>query len=208
MGNAKVLKYLLDKELGGAVGVGGGKGEILLYRNACGLAVNGSARRENELEAIVIAHFVNKVKSARDVVVIIFDRHSDRFTDSLKTRKMDNGIDIVFVKYLLYALTVEKVDFVKLGTDAGNCFDMVNYLCLRIGKVIENNDLLALLNKVNAGMRADIARTAGNKYAHLEYLYIKNIVCYFKYNILQSFCQAERRVTNDNIFVDIVIFFI
>jgi hypothetical protein len=57
-------------------------------------------------------------------------------------------------------------------------------------------------------MRADIARTAGNKYAHLEYLYIKNIVCYFKYNILQSFCQAERRVTNDNIFVDIVIFFI
>ena len=186
--NAKVGKNTLDIELGGAVGVGGGKREILFYRNGFGLAVNGCTRGEHELEAIVVAHFEDKVKGTRDIIVIIFDRLCHRFADSLKARKVNNGIYIVFIKNALYALSVEKVDIIKLGTDTGYLLDKADNLLLGVGKVIENDNFLSLFDKINAGMGADIARTAGYKYAHFLPLNSVSFL-YFQYNMYFRDCQ-------------------
>ena len=71
--------------------------------------------------------------------MIISYRLSNRFTDSLETRKVNDRVNIVLVKYTVDSFVIKKVGIIELRTLSGNSLNSVDNTFLTVGKVIENN---------------------------------------------------------------------
>ena len=108
-----ILHYLLYHKLCRAVWIGGGKREVLCYRNSLWHSVNRSRRREHDIINIVFLHYLHKMKSSGYIIVIVAQRDSCGFTNSLKSGKMNNSIDFVFLKYFFRTLIIEKVYLIE-----------------------------------------------------------------------------------------------
>ena len=73
---------------------------------------------------------------------------------------MDDGINVVFVKECICSGVVRQVDFLKGKVHLREPASSDNRLHAGVDKVICNNDIIARLDQLNAGMRTDIAGAA------------------------------------------------
>ena len=139
IGNADICENTLDNQFRFSVRVCSGKREILTDRHTFGLAVYGCRRAEHNQLDIVLCHNLAKYQCSGKIVVIISYRLSNRFTDSLETRKVNDRVNIVLVKYTVDGFVIKKVGIIKLRMLSGNSLNSVDNTFLTVGKVIENN---------------------------------------------------------------------
>ena len=129
---ADVLEHSFDNKLGLAIGVCSGKREIFADRNGLGRAVHGCGGRENDRANAVLDHSAEKVEGCVKIVAIIAKGLSAGLADSLKSRKVDDRVNLVFCKYFASCLEIKKVAGIELGTFARDLFNSVKNLGLAV----------------------------------------------------------------------------
>lgn len=97
VGCVEVDEDLLDHRLRPAVGVGGGPFRAFFIDwDVCGLAVHGSAAREDEVLAAVRSGGIAKAQGADDVVVVVLEGLGDAFAYGFESCEVDDGGGVVF----------------------------------------------------------------------------------------------------------------
>ena len=100
----------------------------------------------------MVSHNIAEDKGSCDIVVVVFDRLSYRLAYCLETCKVDNRVDVIFLKHLFHSSSVKKVCLVEFEILACKLLDYLHSSFLGVGEIIEDNDVLACIKKLNAGM--------------------------------------------------------
>ena len=79
---------------------------------------------------------------------------------------MDSGLDLVLLENGAQSLTVSDIGLVELYGFSDDFFNTLQGFLLGVAQVVDNNDIVACLGKLNNGMTADISGTACNKNCH------------------------------------------
>ena len=113
----------------------------------------------------MVAHDVDEHQGVFDVVVVVLDGLAHRLADGLKAGEVDDAVDLMGVEDLVHGLAVEHVGLVE-GEVLGSLFahdglDAVDGDGAGVGKVIDDDDLVAALEQLNDGVRADKAGATG-----------------------------------------------
>lgn len=165
IGLVQIAQKLLDEELGASVRVCGADLSVLRDGHLLDHPVDGGRGGEYKILAVVLGEQVEEVEGAGEVVVVVADRLLDRLSDGLEPRKVDAGEERELREDGLEVCEVEQVnltedDEVRL---AGDVADADKRLLGRVVKVVDDHDLVAGLDELEDGMRADVAGTAGDE---------------------------------------------
>ena len=114
----------------------------------------------------MFSHDVNEHESAGDIVVVIFPRLCNGFTDRLETCEMDNGVDLFLFEDFVHRIAVENVCEVELHGLAGDGFHAFEGLFAGVAEVVAYNDFIAGILEFDNGMRTDVACAACYKNSH------------------------------------------
>ena len=168
VGGVDVHKDLLDHPLGPTIGVGRGLLRILLGDGrVVRVAVDGRGAREDDGLAAMVAHDVDEHQGVLDVVVIVLDGLAHRLADGLKAGKVDDTVDLMGIEDLVHRIAVEHVGLVEGevlgGLVAHDGLDAVDGDGAGVGEIIDDDDLVATLEQLNDGVRADKAGATGNE---------------------------------------------
>lgn len=113
-------------------------------------------------------HSFQKRHRARDIVVVVKKWLFNRFTDSFESRKVDHGINFVFLERRDEFFLVANITFNEGRACAGDCFNSVNHFGLAVGEVVVKDCCMAGFDQTHRCMRADEARAACQKNFHLK----------------------------------------
>ena len=103
----KVCKNLLDHPLGPSVRIGAyALRAVLSDRNLSGITINSCRRRENNIFNASFSHLIDKCYSTGNIVLIVFNRLMNRFSNSLKACEMNGALDIILTEDLLKDITI------------------------------------------------------------------------------------------------------
>ena len=168
VGGVDVHKDLLDHPLGPTIGVGRGLLRILLGDGrVVRVAVDGRGAREDDGLAAMAAHDVDEHQGVLDVVVVVLDGLAHRLADGLKAGKVDDTVDLMGIEDLVHRIAVEHVGLVEGevlgGLVAHDGLDAVDGDGAGVGEIIDDDDLVATLEQLNDGVRADKAGATGNE---------------------------------------------
>ena len=168
VGGAVVHEYALLKELCGAVGVcGAAGGEVLAYRHALGVAVDRGGGGEDKVLHVVAAHGLEHLEGAGEVVVVVLQRLGDALAHCLEPGKVDDGVNISkALEQLLHLVGVSQLGLDEGDALADNVLHAVDGFLAGIAEVVGDNDVIARLDELNAGMAADVPGAAGNENGH------------------------------------------
>ena len=133
-----------------------------------GRAVDGRGRGEDELLDPVIAHCLQKNERTHEVVVVIFDGLCDALAHGLESCKVDDGVDGMFLKNAVECRTVADIRLVEGKRFARQLLRAGERLAAGIGKVIDDDGLMAMLQQLHQGMRADESGSARQKNVHIS----------------------------------------
>lgn len=86
--------------------------------------------------------------------------------DRLEAREMHDGIDAVRREDLMQDGAVLRIRLIERGALARDGLDLVDDRTGRIGQVVQNDDVVARLKQLDAGVAADEARAAGYQNFH------------------------------------------
>ena len=78
-------------------------------RDLCRVAVNGCRRAEDEVLAAVVTHGMEQHERSVHVVLVVFERLCDGFTDGLESCKVDAGVKLVFAENLVHGGSVTDI---------------------------------------------------------------------------------------------------
>ena len=173
VGLADIGEDALSHRLGGAVGVGGGADrEVLGDGHAGGIAVDGGRRAEHEVVAVVPTHHVQNDQRAVEVVVVVFDGLGDALAHSLIGCELDDGRDVgALGEDFLHILVLGHVGLIEAEILAGDLLDPVEDHGGCVIVIVRHNDIVACIQKLDAGVAADVACAAGNQNSHVLYLF-------------------------------------
>ena len=117
----------------------------------------------------MVSHDVKKGEGITQVVRVVFDRLGNGLTDSLEASEVNDKVNGVLIKDAVECICIVDVCLVERKAlsvfFSHNGFDAIDNLCRSIGKVINNNSLVAGIEQFNNGVAANKARAAGDKYA-------------------------------------------
>ena len=164
----RVAQDLLGHVLGPAVGVGAVAGSAGLFKRH--LVIAGVDRRrggEDDVVHAVIAHGFAEADGGIEVVVVVLQRHGHRLAHGLEAREVDGAADVVLFKDAVEGRAVAHVVFVEGHLFAGDLLHALDGLGVGIDQIVDDDHAVAAVEKLHAGMAADIARAAGDKYVHV-----------------------------------------
>ena len=166
VGGVNVHKDLLNHPLGPAIGVGRGLlGVFLGDGRVIRIAVDGRGAREDDGLAAMVAHNVDEHQGVLDVVVVVLDGLAHRLADGLKAGEVDDAVDLMGIEDLVHGIAVEHVGLVEGevlgGLVAHDGLDTVDGDGAGVGEVVDDDDLVATLEQLNDGVRADKAGATG-----------------------------------------------
>ena len=81
---------------------------------------------------------------------------------------MDDAVDAVAGEYFVKLLAVTHIRLIKSHGLARYLLDTLARLGAAVNKIINDDDIHALLQKLNAGVAADIAHSAGDQNRHKD----------------------------------------
>jgi hypothetical protein len=113
-------------------------------------------------------HNFAEIQGPRQIVAIVTQRNRDGFTDCLQTCKMNDGINLMFLKDSIEFILVEQVDLMKSERLSGDLLYTVQGFCFTVAQVIDDDNLPARIQKFHAGMASDITGASGYQYRHHE----------------------------------------
>ena len=115
----------------------------------------------------MVAHDVDEHQGVLDVVVVVLDGLAHRLTDGLKAGKMDDAVNLMGIEDFVHRIAVEHVGLVEGevlgGLVAHDGLDAVDGDGAGVGEIIDDDDLVATLEQLNDGVRADKAGATGNE---------------------------------------------
>ena len=146
VGLLDIHQHLLYHGLGPSVGVGTLALRTLLGNgDDGGVAINGSARGEDDVLATMLAHHVNKHKHAVHVCFVVHERLFNRLPNSLETCKVDDSVNLMLCEDLVHGSTVANVGFNKCDFMSDDFLDATDGLGLGIIEIINDNHAVACL---------------------------------------------------------------
>ena len=189
IGDLPILQDVLDKELGSAVGVGAGEGECFVDGDGFGNTINCGRRGENDLKDVMGFHAFEQNERASNVVLVVLERYFYALANGFETCKVDDRVDGgVLVKYLVESLFVGDVDLVEMGhyLFAGDLLDAKKALLAAVAEVVDDNNVVACVEKLDDGVAPNEACSSSDKYGVLSahfalymcvYMYVCLCVC-------------------------------
>ena len=168
VGGVDVHEDLLNHPLGPTIGVGRGLlGVFLGDGRIVRIAVDGRRAREDDGLTAVVAHDIDERQGVLDIVVVVLDGLAHRLANGLKAGEVDDAVDLVGIEDLVHRIAVEHVGLVEGevlgGLVAHDGLDAVDGNGAGVGEVIDDDNLVATLEQLNDGVRADKAGAAGNE---------------------------------------------
>ena len=126
----------------------------------------------------MLTHHVNESERACDIIVVIFPRLCDGFTDCLETCEMDNGVDFFVPENVLHSRSVANIGKIEFHVLACDLLYSFKGFFRRVREVIAHNDIITVFEKLNYRMGADIPCSACYKnFIHIIgefYYFLKN----------------------------------
>jgi hypothetical protein len=116
---------------------------------------------ENQPVHARILHRAQKPLRTDYVVVVVFQRSGDRILDGLQAREMHHGLAAVFDQRAFDGRLVADITLDDNQRLAANPLNPIQRCGIAVAKIIENDDLLTRVQKVNASMRAHISSASG-----------------------------------------------
>ena len=178
VGLGGVHEDLLDHPLGPAVGVGAELlGALLGEGQRVGVAVDGRRAGEDDVLAAVVAHGLDQVEGAAEVVVVVLDGLGHALADGLEAGEVDHAVDVERLEDGLEGVAVAHV-----GADerhalgclfAHDLRDAVENLLAGVGEVVDDDDLIAAREQLDDGVAPDEAGSTGHKYAGFGGCFLK-----------------------------------
>ncbi len=163
-----VAQDLLGHILRPAVGVGAHAGAgALPERHLVVAGVDRRGRGKDDVLHAVVAHGLAETHGGEEVVVIVFQRHRHGFADGLEPGEMDRAVDVVLFKDAVERRAVAHVVFIEGDVLARDLLHAFDGLRAGVDQIIDDDDLVAALEQLHAGVAADIAGAAGDEYVHV-----------------------------------------
>ena len=107
------------------------------------------------------AHRIAQHERAVDVVLVVLKGIFHRFAHSFQAGEMNDRFDSgLSFEQLVEAVAVAHVDLVETGARTRDCLNAVERFELRIAQVVGDDNIVAVLDELDARMRADKARAA------------------------------------------------
>src|SRR5208337_2298293 len=151
-GCIKVLKDFFNHQLGPAVGVCWSEREVFPDGNGCRVSIDRSGRAEHDVFYRMLGHDFTQDDCPRDVVVVVHQGDSDRFTHRLKPCEMYYGIDLVVDKDALQGLFIKEVCTMKHQRSPCDLLHALERLLFGVHEVVHYNDLMPRLKEFKTGM--------------------------------------------------------
>ena len=99
--------------------------------------------------------------------MVVLDGLAHRLADGLKAGEVDDAVDLMGIEDLVHRIAVEHVGLVEGevlgGLVAHDGLDAVDGDGAGVGEIIDDDDLVATLEQLNDGVRADKAGATGNE---------------------------------------------
>ena len=110
----------------------------------------------------MVAHRLAERYRRAEVIVVIFKRHLDRFSDRLESGEVNDAVDGVARENFVELFSVAHVRLIEGDGPSGYLLQAISDLLAAVDEVINNDDLHAALKQLHAGMAAYKAHTASN----------------------------------------------
>lgn len=134
-------------------------------------------------------HEIEQVEQSVEIVAIVEYGFLNRFAYSLACGKVDDAFDAGIVgKQFLHGSEVGAVGLYKSRTLAGDFLYAVEHFNIGVGEIVDNDNVISCILKLDCCMRADVTGAAGDQYsffAHdldllflMFWFYTANLVIY------------------------------
>ena len=141
-----VAQDLLGHILGPAIGVGAVAGVGgLAQRHLVVAGIDRGGGGEDDVFHTVVAHGLTQADGGEEVVVVIFQRHCDRFAHGLEPGKVDRTVDVMLFKDPVKGRAVAHVVFVEVDMPAGDLLNALDGLGAGVDKIVNNDDVVSAL---------------------------------------------------------------
>ena len=114
----------------------------------------------------MFAHDLAERYSGKEVVVVVLERHYNALANSLESRKMDDAAYIVFREDRVQPASVSDIDLIETDILPGYLLDPLHSFGAGVDEVVDHNDVIALGQKLDTSVAADITGTSGYKNGH------------------------------------------
>ncbi len=149
-----------------AVGVGGSEGRVFANRDRGRIAIDRRRRGKHQHSDSRLRHRAAQRQRAVHVVVVVLDRLFDRFPHGLETGEVDHGIEPVSREYIPQRTGVAHVRLRELGRPAGDPRYATDHRAKAVAQGVEDDDLVARLHQLDAGMGSDISGPTRHQHFH------------------------------------------
>ena len=132
--------------------------DVLGDRHTGGGAVDGGGRAEHEVVAVVLAHHIQDDQRAVEVIVVVFVGRGHALADSLIGCELDDRRDVgTLGEDLLHILVFGHIGLIEAEVLAGDLLDAVEDHRGCIIVIVRHDDVVAGIQKLDAGVAADVA---------------------------------------------------
>ncbi len=115
----------------------------------------------------MIPHGFAEADGGEEVVVVVFQRHLHGFSHRLETGKMDRRTDVVLFKDAVERRAVAHVVLIEIHVLAGDLLHALDGFGAGVDQVVDDDDAVALVQKLHTGVAADVPSAAGDQYVHI-----------------------------------------
>ena len=158
---------LLLHPLGPAIRISAGSlRAVLRDRNLRRIAVHRRRAGENDVLAAMRTHLVGQIQRRSDVRAVILNRLVHGLTDGLQTSEVNNRVDLVLIEDTLHRCTIHHIIRIELHLLPGDLLDPVDRLLIRVIQVIDDDHIIARVQKLHTCMASDISSTTCYKNCH------------------------------------------
>jgi len=109
-------------------------------------------------------HGLQQLERAQHIVVVILERLGHRFAHRLESGKVDHRMRLAALQRRLQRRLIANVAFDEPNFFSGDAFNSCQRFRLAVAEIVEYGHLMTCLQQLDAGMGANVASTAGDKY--------------------------------------------
>src|SRR6185437_2057571 len=159
----QVAQHFLNYQLGASIGVGSGKWVVFSKWQPLRITINRSGRTEDEGSYITLFHRFQQAKCPDYIIVIVCERLFNRLPNRLEAGEVNYRIRAATTQGRLQHGTIPNVALYPVEFPACNTLHPRQCLGMTIGKIVKYGNIKTCVKQLNAGMRTDITRSAGDK---------------------------------------------
>ena len=163
----QVAQDLLDHQLRPAIRVGRRERHVLGDRHGRGVAVHGRRRAEHQVADAVRPHGLAQHQRAGDVVVVVAERDRHRLAHRLEAGEVNDSVNLRAGERGVQGGAIQQINPVEDQRPARELLDPAQRLRLAVAQVIDDDDLVAGAQQLQAGVAADVTGSPGDENPHL-----------------------------------------